>query len=167
MLLSFALLARPPPSNGNGRRLDCVVCKVWRCLSECLQLDFWKGCRSKKKICSIKPVESSCRQNCLRKTILFCFFFFTASTSFFFFFNCTSLPIISFEAFSHFTESSSADGVIHVSLVNFLLCWCYLTTTMHISPWELPWMNNMMLLIHSSRHTLSFINVSHFVPLMK
>lgn len=40
MLLSFALLARPPPSNGNGRRLDCVVCKVWRCLSECLQLDF-------------------------------------------------------------------------------------------------------------------------------
>lgn len=74
MLLSFALLARPPPSNGNGRRLDCVVCKVWRCLSECLQLDFWKGCRSKKKNCSIKPVESSCRQNCLRKTIFFGFF---------------------------------------------------------------------------------------------
>lgn len=86
-----------------------------------------KDAEVKKKNCSIKPVESSCRQNCLRRTIFLFVFFFTASTSFYF--NCTSLPIISFEAFSHFTESSSADGVIHVSLVNFLLCWCYLTTT--------------------------------------
>lgn len=60
--------------------------------------------------------------------LFFCFCFFLYS-EYFLFFNCTSLPIISFEAFSHFTESSSADGVIHVSLVNFLLCWCYLTTT--------------------------------------
>ncbi len=61
MRLSISLLARPTPRNGNGRRLDGVVGKVWQYLSECLLLDFGGGSWSKSWLVHlpIRQLESA------------------------------------------------------------------------------------------------------------
>lgn len=142
MLLSFALLARPPPSNGNGRRLDCVVCKVWRCLSECLQLDFWKGCRSKKSICSINLGKSSFRQYCLRKTsfLFVCFFSLQRVLPFF------QLQVFSLHLFWSFQSFHR----------KFISRWCYPCFTSKLSIvlmlFDDNWQIHLCTLAHGSCH---------------